>query len=61
MEFKKMDKLLSALQSGGQELSDLLHELVQYCPEEESPHCEKCRQTFRCPLEKYLPNVWKIQ
>jgi hypothetical protein len=24
-------------------------------------HCKKCRRTFRCPREKYLPNVEQIQ
>jgi hypothetical protein len=31
-EFQRMDKLLSAQPFGGQKPSDLLHELVQYCP-----------------------------
>jgi hypothetical protein len=31
-----MDKLLSAQPLGGQKPSDLLHELVQFCPEGES-------------------------
>ena len=35
-EFQRMDKLLSAQALGGQKPSDLLHELVQYCPEGES-------------------------
>ena len=32
-EFQRMDKLLSAQPLGGQKPSDLLHELVQFCPE----------------------------
>ena len=35
-EFQRMDKLLSAQPLGGQKPSDLLHELVQFCPEGES-------------------------
>ena len=35
-EFQRMDKLLSAQPFGGQKPSDLLHELVQFCPEGES-------------------------
>ncbi len=35
-EFQRMDKLLSAKPLGGQKPSDLLHELVQFCPEGES-------------------------
>jgi hypothetical protein len=31
-EFQRMDKLLSAQPFGGQKPSDLLHELVQFCP-----------------------------
>jgi hypothetical protein len=35
-EFPRMDKLLPAQPLGGQKPSDLLHELVQYCPKGES-------------------------
>jgi hypothetical protein len=35
-EFQRMDKLLSTQPLGGQKPSDLLHELVQFCPEGES-------------------------
>jgi hypothetical protein len=35
-EFQRMEKLLAAQALGGQKLSDMLHDLVQFCPDGEA-------------------------
>jgi hypothetical protein len=55
-EFQRMDKLLSAQPLGGQKPSDLLHELVQFCPEGESQS-----KIFRYLFLQRLPAELRIR
>lgn len=54
-EYQRMEKLLSRQPLGGQRPSDMLHELIQYCPEGEST-----TRIFRLLFLQRLPRELRI-
>ncbi len=54
-EFQRMEKLLAAQALGGQKPSDMLHDLVQFCPDGEAQTKRSGSSWLRTGTPSWLP------